>query len=90
MKIVINNKHGGFGLSREAYKFLGLEWDGYGHGDDIKRDDPKLIECVEKLGEMANGEHAHLDIVEIPDDVNWQIGEYDGREWVEEVHRKWG
>ena len=50
---------------------------------------PRLLECVEKLGEEANGTYAELKIVEIPDDVNWEIGEYDGLEWVEEVHRRW-
>ena len=66
-------------------KFLGVgsEW------PDIARNDPKLVECVEKLGEEANDAYAELKVVEIPDDVNWEIGEYDGLEWVEEVHRRW-
>ena len=85
VKIVINRCYGGFGLSEKAMKFLGVgsEW------PDIARDDPKLIECVEKLGEEANDTYAELKVVEIPDDVNWEIGEYDGLEWVEEVHRRW-
>jgi len=56
---------------------------------DIERNDPILIEVIEKLGEKADGQHAKLKIVEIPDDVEWQIGEYDGIEWVEEQHRRW-
>ena len=85
MKVVINRCYGGFGLSEKAMKFLGVgsEW------PDIARDDPKLIECVEKFGEEANDTYAELKVVEIPDDVNWEIGEYDGLEWVEEVHRRW-
>ena len=85
MKVVINRCYGGFGLSEKAMKFLrvGSEW------PDIARNDPKLVECVEKLGEEANGRYAELKVVEIPDDVNWKIGEYDGLEWVEEVHRRW-
>ena len=27
--------------------------------------------------------------VSIPDDVEWQIEEYDGMEWVAEAHRTW-
>jgi hypothetical protein len=27
--------------------------------------------------------------VDIPDDVKWEIEEYDGNEWVAEVHRTW-
>ena len=85
MKIVINRCYGGFGLSEKAMKFFGVgsEW------PDIARNDPKLVECVEKLGEEANGMYAELKVVEIPDNVNWEIGEYDGLEWVEEVHRRW-
>lgn len=48
-----------------------------------------LIELVEKLGEKANGDFADLVIVEIPDDVEWQIEEYDGNEHIAEKHRTW-
>lgn len=89
MKVVINKCYGGFGLSKEAYEFLGLEWDGFGHAYDIERSDPKLVECVETLGNKANGYCAELKVVEIPDDVTWEINEYDGVETIEEVHRRW-
>ncbi len=57
---------------------------------DISRNDPHLIATVEALGsEKASGKCAELKIVEIPDDVEWQIGEYDGMETVEESHRSW-
>ena len=90
-KIVINRCYGGFGLSKEAYHFLGLEWDGYGflYNSDIERTDPKLVECVETLGPLANGLCSDLKVVEIPDDVIWEISDYDGIETVEEVHRSW-
>ena len=32
---------------------------------------------------------AKLKIVEIPDDVEWIIEEYDGKEWIAEDHRRW-
>ena len=56
---------------------------------DMKRDDPDLVDVVEKLGDAANGTFANLHIVEIPEDVDWEISEYDGMESVEEVHRSW-
>ena len=57
---------------------------------EIERDDKALVQVVEELGEDVNGFAAKLKVVEIPDDVDWQIDEYDGSEWVAEKHRKWG
>lgn len=54
------------------------------------RSDSDLVSVVEELGSAANGDHAKLVIVEIPDDVKWHISEYDGMEWVAENHRTWG
>lgn len=88
MKVVINRCYGGFGLSEEAYKFLGLEWDEYGHAE-IERNDPKLVECVEALGKKANGDFAKLKVVEIPDGIDYYIHDYDGIESIEENHRSW-
>lgn len=56
---------------------------------EIERNDPNLIATVEALGDKANGFCANLDIVEIPDGVQWEIDEYDGIERVDEVHRSW-
>jgi len=56
---------------------------------DIERHDPALVQAVEELGELANGKHAELAIVEIPDDVEYTIEEYDGNEHVAEAHRTW-
>lgn len=61
----------------------------YFYYGDIKRDDPDLIAVVKKLGKKVNGGCAELKIVEIPDDVEWIIDEYDGVEWVAEKHRTW-
>lgn len=52
------------------------------------RTDAVLVQIVEELGELANGPHAKLKVVEIPDDVEcWKIEEYDGWESVHECHR---
>lgn len=85
MKIVINDCFGGFSISEEAKKYC-EENSSY----NISRTNEKLIEFIEKYGsERASGMCAKLKIVEIPDDVNWEIEEYDGNEWVAEVHRTW-
>jgi len=53
------------------------------------RSDPNFVQAVEELGEDANTTESKLKVVEIPDDVNWTIEEYDGVEWIAEVHRNW-
>jgi hypothetical protein len=91
-KIVINRCHGGFGLSAKAeskYKELAGITDPVFISRYIPRDDAHLVAVVELMGEAADSGYAELKIVEIPDDVNWYIEEYDGREWVAERHRTW-
>lgn len=89
-KIVINDCHGGFGLSEKAYDLL-LSLRGQRMDQrEVPRDDPFLLQVVTALGEEANGKYAKLKIVEIPEDVKWTIEEYDGQEWVAEAHRTWG
>lgn len=56
---------------------------------DIDRQDPNLIKVVEQLGERANGRFARLAVVEVPDDVDWKLTEYDGNEKIDEIHRSW-
>ena len=90
MKVVINKCFGGFGLSKKAYKFLNIPWDGYGYEFMEDRSNPALVKCVEALGKDASGELSSLNVVEIPDDVTWEIAEYDGLESVVEKHHKWG
>ncbi len=90
--VVINVCYGGFGLSDRAireYKAMAGITDEKWYDRDVPRDDPYLIKIVRDLGMAANGVHANLKIVEIPPDVEWQIEEYDGNEWVAEKHRTW-
>lgn len=54
------------------------------------RDDKDLIKLFEEMGsKKASGSHASLKIVEIPEDVEWEISDYDGLEEVHEKHRVW-
>jgi len=65
------------------------DWEERGSfGYNIPRDDPLLVQVVQELGEEANGDGAELEIVEVPDDVDWVVLEV-GREWVAERHRVW-
>jgi hypothetical protein len=140
MKVVINNCHGGFGLSHEAvmryFEIKGIAVypeqgkDSWGfwtywtvkpedrvevkEGDafyemsqadrreynkkvseqsvrerDIQRHDPALVQTVEEMGDEANGTYAELKVVDIPDDVDYVVEEYDGMEHIAEAHRTW-
>ena len=54
------------------------------------RTNPHLIAVIEEMGEEADGDYAQLEIIEIPDDVDWYIDYYDGMETIREKHRSWG
>lgn len=85
-KVVLNGCFGGFSLSEKAYEFLGLAWDGYGFKYRDDRENPKLVECVETLGEEASGRFASLYVEEYDDyNYNYRIGEYDGDESLIEI-----
>ena len=56
---------------------------------DIKRNDPMLVKVVEDLGIESFGFAANLKIVEIPDDIDWEVVDYDGMEHIAEKHRTW-
>lgn len=90
-QIVINCEHGGFALSDLALvRYSELSGKEFPHFRwEICRDDPHLVQTVLELGRKANGPYAELKVVTIPDDVEWQIDEYDGNEWIAEVHRTW-
>ena len=86
MKIVINTTFVGFGLTDEMMEYVGhkkiCKWDCY---SDCLRTNPKLIEFLERYPDRAGS----LKVVVIPDDVDWYIEEYDGKEWISEKHRTW-
>ena len=65
------------------------DFDHYLSENDIARDDPDLVAVVEELGNLANSRFSELKVVEIPDNVKWEIDEYDGMERIAEVHRIW-
>jgi hypothetical protein len=96
LKIVINNCHGGFSLSEKAQKlfcqYSMIEWKDWQEDwsyYDIERNNQYLVRVVEELDNEANGRFSELKVVDIPDEVEWQIDEYDGLEWVAEKHRTW-
>ena len=81
-KIVINTCYGGFSLSEQASELLPtLRY--------MQRDSPSLVKVVEELGSKSWGDCAELKVVEIPEDVEWEIVEYDGIEHIAEQHRTW-
>ena len=95
-KVVYNKSYGGFSLSEKAEKwledrgiFLRIK-DGYFEEmNHIDRHNPILVECVETLGDEANGKFASLAITEVKD--KYYIEEYDGKETVvtPDVVEKW-
>lgn len=98
-KVVINRCFGGFGMSAEAAHELATrkgwalrEDNGFllvGEGYDqphelVSRDDPDLVDIVEKMGKAASAQGADLRIVEVV--LNVDIESTDG---LERIH-VWG
>lgn len=50
--------------------------------DDLPRSHPLLVQCVEELGEKANGACAQLEVAEVLAGTKYRIDEYDGNERV--------
>jgi ABC-type transporter Mla MlaB component len=90
-RIAINEDYGGFGLSDEAIEAIAKR-KGVKYVDtfDLSRDDADMIAVIEELGDSACSRYSSIKIVDIPDDVDWIIQDYDGIEWVAEKHRTWG
>jgi hypothetical protein len=93
VKVVINVCYGGASLSDKAMALLkerapARDWDFYNIPLD-RRTDPELVRVVEELGGAADGAHAKLKVVEIPDGVEFDIDEYDGIESIHERHQSW-
>ena len=77
-------------LKGEAYPDGRIEdFDYNSHSYGLSRNDADLIAVVEAMGKEADGEHADLRIVEIPDGVEFEIDDYDGMESIHEAHRSW-
>ena len=77
MKIVINDRFGGFSINSEIAKK-------YCNGEiyEINRIDATLIKLIES-GINCNGSCAELKVVEIPENAtDWRIIECDGAEYI--------
>lgn len=94
-RIVINTCFGGFSLAEDAFNlykaYAGIsDDDKHFYDGKIERNDPILLQVIDQLGiEACTGTYAALRVIEIPDGVDWEIEEYDGKEHVAEAHRTW-
>lgn len=61
----------------------------YLHDEYFERTDKFLIQTVEELGINASGDFTVLQVVEIPDDVDWEIESRENGERIVEKHRVW-
>lgn len=89
--IVVGSGYSGFALSEFAMaEYNRRAGTKIRYDCDIPRDCPHLVVLLRELGsEAVQGSYSFLSIVEIPSDVEWQIEQYDGSEWVAEKHRTW-
>lgn len=67
-----------------------IPYENYWYYRNLERTDEDLISVIEELGDEASGEYGSVKVIEIPDDVDWKIDDYDGWESIHEKHRVWG
>jgi len=70
-----------FHINNETFNIKDDDYDKY-------RTHPDLIEAIE-TSSNPNGSYANIEIVDIPDDIEWEIDDYDGVETIHEKHRSW-
>ncbi len=80
---VINVCYGGYGLSQEAKKLLGDNFNEW----KTPRNDKSLVEVVRRLGKKAEGKHAKLVVVKLKPATRYVIYEFDGMESIAEDHK---
>lgn len=73
----------------DIVRMVKVDWETRLYLNSEHRDDPTLIEVVEELGEKASGRYSKLVVVEIPDDMDYVIDDYDGIETLHERVREW-
>ena len=67
-----------------------IPYENYWYYRNLERTDEDLISVIEELGVEASGRYGSVKVIEIPDDVDWEIDDYDGWESIHEKHRVWG
>ena len=92
MKVAINNDWGGFSLDKDTLnRYNQLSGKSEKYDWKIKRNDKHLIQAIEEA-KKKDKVHCFIEdikIVEISDDVEYEIHDYDGMESIHEVHRSW-
>jgi hypothetical protein len=85
-----SNMGNGFLAHKDGYNIYkgGFLYDLEDQSNEI-RSHPDLVFVVEKLGKKSWGDYAELKIVDVPDDVKWEIDDYDGMETIHECHKTW-
>lgn len=98
MKIAINNQYGSFFLVGSVLKYY-IQFAGLSLVDaksikhkfvdwrECDRTDPNLIRAIEEA--ISDGAECSLKVLDIPDGIKFIIMDYDGLEWVAEIHRTW-
>ena len=74
----------------EQFEYSNEYYDKYNlYLNNSYREDPTLIEVIEELGKEASGRCGNLVVVEIPDDLDYVIDNYDGIETLHERVYEW-
>lgn len=75
MKVIINKCFGGCRVTDAVAEYCNIDpW-------DFDRENPELIELIERWGDRCSGPASALCVVNVPDDAtDYRIFDYDGAE----------
>ena len=53
-----------------------IPYENYWYYRNLERTDKDLVSVIEELGNEASGRYGSVKVIEIPDDVDWEIDDY--------------
>ncbi len=95
MKIVINTlPNGSFSLTERAREWIQKHYPKSPYANiyspsNVHRDSKGLVRCVETLGSDAFHNYTRLEVIDVPDDLKFEVVNIEGREVVIDSQRKW-
>lgn len=85
MKLLLSNNENGFSIPKCVIDELNIDDE-----ENINRGDISLVKEMERYNRYTGKDDPDIVVVEIPDNIEYIIMEYNGYEWAAEQHQRFG